>query len=92
MDAEGPAADLGTRARRRSRIAPAAGGADPAAPPTRDFIPVELLGPIVTHTRALATTDTPVEAPGDAPPQPVIAAEADEGWANRTSLFGDAEA
>ena len=88
MDAEGAAAELGTRARQRSRVAPAGDGLDQAAPPARDFVPVELLGPILTTpTGRLAPS-----APDDSPPISAIASDANEGWADRTSLFGDAEA
>jgi len=60
----------------------------PAAAPL-DFIPVELVGRVV-----LSTEPAPVERPaGDAaPPAMLIAGEADEGWTERTSLFGDPEA
>jgi hypothetical protein len=91
MDPEGAAAELGTRARQRSRIAPAGDGLDPAAPPARDFVPVELLGTIMLGTR-VRPTGAPAEAPAEPVSLPVIAAEAEEGWADRTSLFGDAEA
>ena len=59
----------------------------PAAAPL-DFIPVELVGRVVPIEPA------PSERPaGDAaPPAMLIAGEADEGWTERTSLFGDPEA
>jgi hypothetical protein len=59
------------------------------AQPGRDFIPVELLGQIVVGPERDATG-----GPGESTPSPLplIAADADESWAERTSLFGDAEA
>jgi hypothetical protein len=61
---------------------------EPDAPPARDFVPVELLGPIVSRTPPAPAADGPT----DAPALPLIAADPDESWADRTSLFGDAEA
>jgi hypothetical protein len=59
------------------------------ASPGRDFIPVELLGQVVTPRQPDATRPTAGEP---APPAlPLIAADADESWAERTSLFGEAE-
>jgi len=59
-------------------------------PVHRDFIPVELLGPI-------APPSSPArEAAGDAgvalPPAAPMFADLDESWAERTSLFGELEA
>jgi hypothetical protein len=56
--------------------------------PARDFVPVELLGQGVTRPQSAS----PAEVPADPQRLPVIAAEIDESWAERTSLFGDLDA
>ena len=56
---------------------------EPWATPTLDFIPVELLGPA-------APPDPPADdQPTKLPPMPLIVADLDETWSERTSLFGD---
>jgi len=68
-------------------------GADDDSAPAAvlDFIPVELLGPVVV----ISTAPSPAadEAAEPVPsPLPQLAADADESWAERTSLFGELEA
>jgi len=65
------------------------------APRGIEFIPVELVG----HAALLADASTgggpaPVAAAAVGPDQPglTLAANVDEGWAERTSLFGEPEA
>jgi len=62
---------------------------EPPTPAPLDFVPVELIGRIV-----IPTEPPPAEGPaGDAaPPAMLIAGDVDEGWTERTSLFGDPEA
>ena len=63
-------------------------GEEPAfSAPALAFVPVELLHPSVARPKPGA----PPEPAGHAPSLPAIA-EADEGWGERTSLFGDLEA
>jgi len=84
-------APLVVAARQRDRAPVGAEGrADRLAPVHRDFVPVELLGPI-SSPRA----PEPPAAPSDVlPPAPIapVLAELEEGWAERTSLFGEPEA
>jgi hypothetical protein len=56
-----------------------------------DFIPVELVGPIVAAAEPATLAEPPVEA-GLAQSIPPVTTEADERWVERTSLFGEAEA
>ena len=55
-----------------------------------DFIPVDLIGRIVVDDPAIV--DEPDHQPEVAQSIPPVTAEADEGWVERTSLFGDVEA
>lgn len=63
--------------------------ADPWPTRGRDFVPVELLGPITEPGEPAIepSANALVEAP-----LPLLAADPDESWADRTSLFGDLEA
>lgn len=55
----------------------------------RDFVPVELLGPI--HAPTEPTIEPPTNT-GIETPAPLMATDPDESWVDRTSLFGDLEA
>jgi hypothetical protein len=82
-EAEAPAPGASLRARHRPQDSPI--GEEPAPPaPALAFVPVELLRPIAVRPRV-----RPLEASAD-PPLPPIA-NAEEGWGERTSLFGDLE-
>jgi hypothetical protein len=85
VDLAAPGGDV--RARQRLRGTPAGHEPGDGAPPVLDFVPVELLGSIARRTGSAPATDAPL----DPPPMPVIAADVDEGWAERTSLFGELE-
>lgn len=64
---------------------------EPAEAAPLDFIPVELVGRVVFSTETNALDHAPVES-DDGPILPHLAAEPDEGWTDRTSLFGELEA
>ena len=64
---------------------------DPASAPVLDFIPVELLGPVVVISSAPSPAADEAAEPV-ASPLPQLAADADDSWAERTSLFGEPEA
>ena len=84
-----PSSELWLGAGRPSRQRPEDQTDEPPTAPPLDFIPVELVGRVVT------STEPPVSESlaGDAePPAMLITADVDEGWAARTSLFGDQEA
>jgi hypothetical protein len=66
----------------RLRRRPAA-DVEPDVPPPLDFVPVELMA------RA-ATPSEPLDA-GQPETLPTLHADAEEGWTNRTSLFGEPE-
>jgi hypothetical protein len=61
----------------------------PAGVSIRDFVPVELLGPIVV-ARELPEAADPAPEPGLTPGVPPI--DIEPALADRTSLFGDLEA
>lgn len=63
-------------------------GAQPAA--VLDFIPVELVGRVVISSVPLAVAGDTAES-ADERSLPQLSADADESWAERTSLFGDLE-
>jgi hypothetical protein len=68
-----------------TQATPLKGDAEEAGtPPARDFVPVELLRPIV----AVARPEPAAGAPPHPPPLPAIA-DVDDVWVDRTSLFGD---
>ncbi len=78
-----------TPAGRRRRARDASEEDTTSRAPARDFVPVELLGAVVI-TAAPGIPDASVD-----PPLPTVAqlpTEAEPTWAERTSLFGDAEA
>ena len=56
-----------------------------------DFIPVELLGPVVVISSGPSPAADEAAGPV-ASPLPQLAADHDESWAERTSLFGELEA
>jgi hypothetical protein len=91
VDAHGPGDHV--RAGQLSRGTPVGPESRDGAPPVRDFVPVELLGPIARRTGSAPAAAAPSTgaAPMDPPPIPVIAADVDDGWTERTSLFGDLE-
>jgi len=70
------------------------GGADAGARPrTRlEFIPVDLLGRGARSLAPAAGPDTGGAPAPHAAVQPLAALEADDGWTDRTSLFGELEA
>jgi hypothetical protein len=57
--------------------------------PPLDFIPVELVGRVGIATQPAPADSVDIEA---VPAELLLAAEADEGWTERTSLFGEPEA
>ena len=61
---------------------------EPVAPPL-DFVPVELAGRVVIATEPPPPDGVAIEAVA---PELLLAGEADEGWTERTSLFGEPEA
>jgi len=79
------------RAGRRPRRQALDDAAESAAAAVLDFIPVELLRPVVIPTAPSLSRSEPVE-PAMQPGLPHPASEADESWAERTSLFGELEA
>jgi hypothetical protein len=64
---------------------------DPAEAAPLDFIPVELVGRVLFSAEVNALDHAPVES-ADRPLLPHLAAEPDESWTDRTSLFGELEA
>jgi len=76
------------RAPQSPRTQPSDDSFEPIAPPL-DFIPVELVGRVVIRTEPGLPDGVATEA---AMPDLLIAADADEGWRERTSLFGEPEA
>ena len=56
------------------------------SPPTRDFIPIDL----VDGRPAAEASEDPAQGAETEPPPPFAIREADEDWSERTSLFGDA--
>jgi hypothetical protein len=87
-NAEVPAPGTGPRARHRPHDLPIGEKHEPGEPHALDFIPVELLGQIVSRQQPGTTGGAPSEPSA----LPVIGADTEEGWAERTSLFGDLEA
>ena len=79
------------RAGRRTRRRAFDDAAESAAAAVLDFIPVELLRPVVIPSAPSTSRDGAME-PGPQPGLPHLASEPDEGWAERTSLFGELEA
>lgn len=70
----------------------AAAHVDPDALPTRDFVPVELVGPLRLRTLPVVSANQAGTEPGPEPaavPLPIVTGDADPGWTERTSLFGD---
>jgi hypothetical protein len=65
----------------------------PNAQPARrlDFIPVELVAPKARPASPPATGGAAVDAAGQTARAPILA-DIDDGWAERTSLFGELEA
>ena len=64
-------------------------GAQPAA--ILDFVPVELVGRVVISSMPVPEAGDTAE-PEAQRPLPQLVADADESWAERTSLFGELEA
>ena len=83
-EADAPAPGASLRARHRPQDARIGEEIAPDAPALA-FVPVELLRPIVTRQ-----PPPKVEASAESPPPPVMA-DAEDGWGDRTSLFGDLE-
>jgi hypothetical protein len=79
-----------SRRGRRSSVAADQEDRDGALPAHREFIPVELLGPITAP--ASPAQDAEVDAIAALPASVPILADLDDGWAERTSLFGEPEA
>jgi hypothetical protein len=84
-----PVATTDAPLRRRSRSSGPFEDGSPNPAPARDFVPVELLGAVV-----IASAPAPSEASGGAPPPAVaqVPSEPEPRWAERTSLFGEADA
>jgi len=84
--AEADAPAPGARLPARHRPQDTAIGEEPAPPaPALAFVPVELLGPVAVRP------PLPTVEAAAGPPLPPIS-NAEEGWGERTSLFGDLEA
>ena len=84
-------ADVGVGIGRQSRPPALDQSGEPWAPAGIDFIPVELVGPIVAAAEPTTLAEPDLE-PGVAQSIPAVKADADERWVERTSLFGEAEA
>ena len=88
------AADPEAAGRRRTGPA-AAGDADQRwANPGIEFIPVELVARAAALTHGSTVASVPTAGAAIEPDQPslTLAAKSDEGWTERTSLFGEPEA
>lgn len=79
------------RARGRPRGQPFDDGEGAQPEAVLDFIPVELVDPGVISSAPLPAAGDAAE-PATQPPLAHLAADADDNWAERTSLFGELEA
>lgn len=89
--AAGPLSEAPAAHRLRGR-AEATAQVDPAgqpASPARTFVPVELLRPVAPFEAPAGPPAEPQGDPRPVPPLPLIVADLEESWADRTSLFGD---
>ena len=82
------APEPGGRARQWPRTPPTDDSLEAITPPL-DFIPVDLVGRSVLSTEPPTPDSVAIDA---AMPDLLLAADADEGWTERTSLFGEPEA
>jgi len=89
--AAAPATQPGAPADVRPRTPSVEDGGEPFAAAHLDFVPVELVARVSRPVEPFSGVEAAAE-PDEQPILPQLAVRRDEGWTDRTSLFGEPEA